>query len=287
MPRSPERLPILLLAGCAAGPAPEPPPRQPPGWQETLAVGDRVALPLAQMFVPAGFAGAANGDVPLLVHFQGGVAAAEENFVRCGRPGVLIASTIQGLSSAFAAPYRDPRAFAALLAAGEAELARRCGRPVSFAPVAISFWSAGYGAVRELLADEDLFARIGALVAADSIYADVVGARVRAPRIEQMAGFLRFAQAAARGEKTFVLAHGRVRTEYASTAETAALLCAAVAARPAPVRAFTARGVPIAAEAHAGNFHCYEFAEDTARIHVDCLWFVPEMIRRHLPPPAP
>jgi hypothetical protein len=40
------------------------------------------------------------------------------------------------------------------------------------------------------------------------------------------------------------------------------------------------RGVPIAREAHVGSFHCYEFAEATAGVHVDLLYFVPEMSTR-------
>lgn len=287
----------LLLAGpfatsaSAQAPAQAPPPaRQPPGYPEAArrAQGERIELPLARLFVPDGWAVPASGRVPLCVHFQGGPTSAEENFVRMERPGVLIASTIQGLSSAFARPYRDPRAFAALLAAGEQALGARAGRAVQFTDLVVTFWSAGYGAVRELLRDPDHFARIEALVSADSIYADVVAAGVRAPRVEQMVDFARFAQAAARGEKTFVLAHGRYRTDYASTAETAAFLCASVAARPVPpaAPAFTGRGVPIALTAHAGGFHCYEFAEATPGIHVDCLCFVPEMVRRHVPPPG-
>src|SRR5262245_23232535 len=97
------------------------PPRLPPGWPESIARGERIALPLAELFVPTGFAVPADGAVPLCVHFQGGVKAAEENFARMQRPGVLIASTLAGRSGAFAEPYRDPAAFRALLAAGEQE----------------------------------------------------------------------------------------------------------------------------------------------------------------------
>lgn len=258
--------------------------------EQRIADGRRIDLPLASMLVPAGFTPAADGSVPLCVHFQGAVYAAEENFARMQRGGVLIASTIRGLSSAFATPYRDPRAFAELLAAGERELAAHCGRPaggIRFAPIAITFWSAGYGAVREILRDPDLYGRIDALISADSIYAEVVAPGVRAPRIEQMVDFLRFAQDAARGQRTFVLVHGSYATEYASTAETASLLCAGVAAGRGASSWITELGIPVAREAHTGRFHCYEFAAATKEIHVDCLYTVPELARRHLPPTTP
>ncbi len=251
---------------------------------ERLARGERIGLPLAQLFVPQGFVPAADGRVPLAVHFQGGLTIAEENFMRMGRPGVLIASTLTGRSGAFAEPYQDPAAFRTLLAAGEHELSARSGREVHFGPVLITFFSAGYGAVRELLRVPEFFERIDALVSADSIYASVVAQDVRAPDAAQMVDFLRFAQAAARGDKTFVLVHGGYQTDYASTAECADLVLAGVAGRREPGRGHTERGVPIAAECHRRGFHLYSFDEATPGIHVDCLWMIPELVRRHVAP---
>lgn len=257
------------------------PRREPPGYHEPATKGDRIPLALAEMFVPDGFVAPDDGVVPLCVHFQGGARAAQENFARSGQRGVLIASTLSGRSGAFSAPYRETSAFGALLEEGERALSQKLGRDVKFGNVSISFFSAGYGAVRELLKDPQWFARIGTLVSADSMYASVVAPSVRAPRIEDCEGFVRFAQAAARGEKTFVVAYGMYQTDYASTSETAALLCASVAARMEPRAEWTKRGVPIARQAHVGSFHCYEFAEATAGIHVDLLYFVPEMFVRH------
>ncbi|MCK5945037.1 MAG: hypothetical protein KAI24_23820 [Planctomycetes bacterium] len=283
----------LLATACASAPVAPPaaPARPAPSLAtlERLAVGERVALADAQLFVPDGFAAPADGRVPLAIHFQGGATIAEENFARMGRDGVLIASTLAGRSSAFSVPYRDPRAFRELLAAGEQAVAARCGREVRFEPILITSFSAGYGAVREVLKHPDLFDRIDALVMADSIYASVVAPDVRAPDAAQMIDFLRFAQAAARGEKTFVLTHTAIPTDYASTAECADLILAAVAGSRRPSAGFTERGVPIAAEFHQRGLHVYAFDEDDARIHVDCLWMIPELVRRHVagPPPQP
>ena len=232
------------------------PPREAPGYRDAKAIGFRAPLPLAELFVPEGFRASDDGIVPLCVHFQGGAKAAAENFMRSGQRGVLIAD-------------------------GERALSQQQGREVKFGAISISFFSAGYGAVRELLKDPTWFARIDTLVSADSMYATVVAPAVRAPRIEDCEGFVRFAQAAARGEKTFVVAYGMYPTDYASTSETAALLCASVAGKWTQCVTFTQRGVPIARESHVGSFHCYEFAEATAGIHVDLLYFVPEMFTRH------
>ena len=278
---APEPADAGVPAADGANPATPPRPRPSLAVLERLAVGTRFDLPDAQLFVPDGFVAPDDGVVPLAVHFQGGTTIAEENFVRTGRGGVLIASTLAGRSSAFSTPYRDPDAFRALLAAGERELSAHAGRELRFGGILITSFSAGYGAVRELLKHEDLFARIEAIVAADSIYASVVSDQVRAPHIEQMVDFARFAQAAARGEKVFVVTCSRIPTPYASTTECAELLLAAVAGQRTPSDRFTERGVPIAAEHHAQGFHLYAFDEQDAGIHVDCLYMIPELVRAH------
>lgn len=279
-------LPLLVaFAACRAEPASSVPPRPAPSLAtlERLARGERVLLPDAELLIPEGFTPPADGTVPLAIHFQGGVVIAEENFARMQRPGVLIASSLAGRSSTFSKPYEDPAAFRTLLAEGERELSSRCGRDVRFGPILITFFSAGYGAVRELLKVPEFFDRITALVSADSIYGSAVAADVRAPAAAQMIDFLRFAQAAARGDKIFVLAHGMYPTDYASTSECADLVLASVAGHREPGRGYTERGVPIGGEFHRRGFHFYTFDEAGPGIHVDCLWMIPELVRRHVP----
>lgn len=250
---------------------------------ERLAVGSRTALQDAQLYVPQGFQPNPTGRVPLYLHFQGGVTMAEENFARMQKPGVLIASKLKGFSSAFSRPYADPAAFRNLLHSAEQQLSTQFQRDLRFDPIVITFFSAGYGAVRELLKQPEFFDRIDSLVAADSIYASVVHDDVRAPQAEHMIDFMRFAQAAARGEKTFVLAHGMYATEYASTSECADMILASVAGQRSESQDVTARGVPISSEYHHGGMHLYTFDEATAGFHVDCLYMIPDLVRRHLP----
>ncbi len=278
----------IVLAGTVSASAQttaDSPTRLPPSLAqlERLAVGKRHSLDRNVMFVPKGYRVPASGKVPLYIHFQGGVRIAEENFARMDRPGVLIASTLTGRSSAFSKPYSDAATFRSLLAAGAAILSDQFEAPVRFAPITITSFSAGYGAVREILAVPEFYSRIDNLVMADSIYASVVAPGVRAPRAGQMVDFARFAQAAAGGEKTFVITHSAYQTDYASTTECANLLLASVAASRRQVEGqFTTRGVPIAAEAHVGGFHLYAFAEADKRIHADCLYMIPDLVRRHV-----
>lgn len=268
-----------LAAACHA-------PVAPPG--ATAAAARRIPLEHAVLFVPEGFELPADGRVPLLVHFQGGAKVAEENFVASGLPGVLLASTLQGLSSAFARPYADPTAFPRLLAAAATALSAGA-TTVHFGPITITFFSAGYGAVREILRDPALFAAIDVLVAADSIHAELATAEPRTPSSAQMADFVRFAQAAARGDKVFVVAHSRIPTPYASTTDCADHLLASIGASRSPSSLVTGRGLRVANEAHVGGFHLYDFDAgqqgdaEARRIHVECLRLIPELLHRHAP----
>jgi hypothetical protein len=275
----------VFVASCSSTTT-APPQRRAPSTLssiERIAVGSHTALQDAQLFVPDGFQPDPAGSVPLYLHFQGGVTIAEENFARMQKPGVLIASTLKGFSSAFSRPYENPAAFRDLIHAAEQRLSTQFERDLRFDPVVITFFSAGYGAVRELLKQPEFFERIDSLVSADSIYASVVHDDVRAPQAEQMIDFMRFAQAAARGEKTFVLAHGMYATEYASTSECADMILASVAGQRSESQDVTARGVPISSEYHHGGMHLYTFDEATAGFHVDCLYMIPDLVRRHLP----
>ena len=208
------------------------------GWLLLAAVGvapaageDLQSVPVSRgtLFLPPGGALADAGDrVDLVVHFHGHPPLVAENFRRAGRPGALVVLNERGLSAAYAAPYRDPLAFEALLAEVRTVVGARRQREVSEGRLVVSSFSAGYGAVRELLA-QPVAGRITDLVLADSLYAGYVeAAGVRRPDPAQMAGFERWAARAARGEVGMVVTVSElVPGAYASTAETAEVLRAA------------------------------------------------------------
>src|SRR5205807_6056056 len=99
-----------------------------------------------------------------------------------------------------------------------------------FRHVVVTSFSAGFGGVRELLRDPAAFARLDALVMADSIHAGFDGPpaerRVSAANME---GFLHYAREAAAGRKWLIISHSQIKPDdYASTTETADSLIAAL-----------------------------------------------------------
>mgnify|MGYP002624717890 CR=1 FL=1 len=161
----------------------------------------------------------------LLIHFHGAAATVRDAHARLELPAVLAVVNFPGLSSAYSQPVaRDPQLFDQILRHAW-ESSRGEGRDPSepeWERVTLSSFSAGYGAVREILKTPANFERIDAIVAADSIYASLVAEEPeRKVDPDQMRDFLRFARLACDGRKSFVISHSSQPTPYASTTDTA------------------------------------------------------------------
>jgi hypothetical protein len=135
----------------------------------------------------------------------------------------------------------------------------------------VSSFSAGFGGVREMLRDPATFARIDALVMADSIYAGYAGdPSKREVEPKNMAGFLKFAEEAAAGRKWFVLSHCDLQPDgYASTKETADYLIAQLGGTRRPVAgAWPADGLVPTSRYVNGRFEVHGFAGTTGTDHL-------------------
>lgn len=212
----------------------------------------------------------------LLIHFHGAVDTICGALEKSGLEATVVVVNQPGLSSAYATPFRDdPGLFRTLLA----EPARAAGGAAAddaSAPrwrrVTLSCFSAGYGAVREVLRDEAARARVNAIVAADSIYAglDETGPAAGVRRVDQrdMAGFLAFARAAAAGEKVFLVTHSAQPTPYASTTETSDFLLANLGIEREPTAANADEEFPQTSRAGRGRFEVLGFAGTSGPAHL-------------------
>jgi len=220
----------------ASRPAPPPP------------AGRFIPLETGTLFIPESFR-PADREIDLLVHFHGDPATVGRNVEAARLNAAVLIINYPGLSAAYSTPMKqNPDLFAQALAAALSRLERENIVPpgAAWRKVCVSSFSAGYGAVRELLQQERYFDRIDGLCMLDSIYAGYVEdadaqppsssqnatpqkdapatapARVRRVNPAHMQEFRRFARAAAEGRKTFILTHTYlVPGSYASTIETA------------------------------------------------------------------
>ncbi len=163
-------------------------------------------------------------EIPVWLHLHGAPAVVEAQFAASGAPGVLVNVTLPGLSKVYADRFAAPGALATLLQTVEKTLrAESSSQPWRLGRLTISSFSAGFGGVRAMLREPAAFERIAGLVMADSLYCGYSGdPGAKQVDEELMAGFLRFAEAAVKGEKRLVISHSaQVPEGYASTTETA------------------------------------------------------------------
>src|SRR5262245_28134844 len=183
---------LVLIASTASAQQADPPP-----------AGHRATLTDGQLFVPAEYRPAADG-VELLLHLHGGTVA-EKSLVRSGRSAVLVSVAIPGLSSVYTERFRSPKTFARILDESAAKLKDLKGTAdPKYRQVVVSSFSAGFGGVREMLKDAATYARIDALVMADSLYAGYVGNDATRRQVDPalMERFVKFARDAAAGKKS-------------------------------------------------------------------------------------
>lgn len=167
----------------------------------------------------------------LLIHFHGAPKTLQAAFERTDLDAVLVIVNFPGLSSAYSKPFAsDPRLFDEILERTKRTLPSETNyHAFEWKRVSLSSFSAGYGAVREILKAPKAAQQVDDIVAADSIYA---GLQEDEPSRQvdevNMRDFLEFAKKAAQSKKRFTISHSSQSTPYASTTETANYLLRAL-----------------------------------------------------------
>jgi hypothetical protein len=250
-----------------------PPATKPAGEQIDIIDGDCKTV----LFIPAGYVTPADGKVDLAMHFHAAVWFAIDEHLRRSLNGPLLAAYLGEGSVIYGKPFKDPERLARLLALVEAELSKR-GAAAHVDRLGISSFSAGYGAVREIIQVDKYLAMIHRIVLCDSLYAGwdpattAPGATSR-PALENMQPFEKYVRMAANGEKTLVLVHSFVPTPYANTAATAKWVAELVDAprteiAPGSSPASSDKDFPLQYRADLGYLHLWGYGGEDAQAHM-------------------
>jgi hypothetical protein len=166
-------------------------------------------------------------------------------------------------STVYRRPFEDRERFGRLMAAVEAELKAR------IAAVDISSYSAGYGAVRELVKSERYLRLMRRVVLCDSMYGSFEAGTTR-PAMEHIEPWVPLARAAMRGEKTLVLTYSQVPTaSYASTAQCAHALASVVGVKIERVATAAQQAdYPLRERGDVGGFHVWGYEGSDAMAHM-------------------
>jgi hypothetical protein len=236
----------------------------PPGRREKLDVGT--------LFLPAGLK---NGG-PILFFFHGDTWVPE---VAAARNGTAAVSVQVGTGSAvYARLFEDPQRFLKLLTEAESKAGMKFGR------VMIGGWSAGCGAVRQIVKTPASYARVNGALLIDGIHTDYaegkpgpLESQLDPANLEVWMPLLRDAVA---GRKRVIITHSEIFPgTYASTTETADALLKMLGVPRRAVLKWGPMGLQQLSEASAGRFLLLGFAGNSAPDHVDQLHALPVFLK--------
>lgn len=171
-------------------------------------------------FIPSTYFQRPGSVADVLVHFHGDPQTFWNNAQYANLNAILVTVNYSGLSSAYSTPFSNSALFQQVVNEALAKVRLEADIPdnLQWDRLAVSSFSAGYGAVREILKSATYRSDIDALLAADSLYATTAGDGT--PLDAQMADYKTFATLAKNGSKTFLFSHSQVPTyNYETTQE--------------------------------------------------------------------
>jgi len=160
----------------------------------------------------------------LVVHFHGAPPVMEAAFEHAGIDGALVVYNLGLGSGAYEDPYSVPNSYDHMLESVRLAVRELCPLAAQPKRVALSGWSAGYGAILHIIDRAKDAARVDAVLLADGMHVGFEPVGFRKVSALSMAPFTLFADEAIAGKKLFAITHSTIQTPYASTTETAEFL---------------------------------------------------------------
>ena len=242
-------------------------------FDATLDTPKRSVAPGSRVVAISAGCRAVSKPYDLLVHFHGAPAVMEAAFDHSGIDGALVIYNLGIGSGAYEDPYSFPNSYDHMLDSITVAVRELCPSAAAPKRVALSGWSAGYGAILHIIDRAKDAARVDAVLLADGMHVGFEPVGFRKVSAISMAPFTLFADEAIAGHKLMAITHSSIQTPYASTTETAEFLLdtegLAVDRRevpgPRPSMTLTSR-------ADREGFHMRGFAGDDKAAHCDHLF---------------
>ncbi len=249
--------------------------------QEARLEASRVKFGHADLYVPTFFQ-PNGGKYDLVVHFHGIPSLQEESFERAQVNAVVVSVNLGIASDAYSNAFRVRGSFDRLLEQTQRALDRTGRAPgATLGRIALSAWSAGFASVSAILAQPGAAERVDAVLLEDGPHTmyDAAG-HIYEPGLQK---WVRFAQAAMRGEKLFALTHSSIPTiGYPSTTETIGELLRETSVDKVPTQATGPRGMREIYESHRGGFHVAGYEGQTKNDHIDHIKGMSETVLPYL-----
>ncbi len=263
---------MALIAFAFAAPA---------AAQLPVATGRQINMSNAawKVFIPSTYQPRPGNVADILVHFHGDPQTVWNNALYAHLNSIVVTVNYSGLSSAYSTPFSNASLFQSLLDEALTKVRQQADIPDSLQwdKLGVSSFSAGYGAVREILKSASYRDQIDALLAADSLYATTAGDGT--PLDSQMADYKTFATLAKNGQKTFLFSHSQVPTyTYETTGECGDELLQTLGVTATTYNANGLGTLNFYRQAHIGNFHLWGALGTDGDSHLEHLRYIGEFL---------
>jgi hypothetical protein len=276
--------PLLLIAVSLPAEEIAPLPQNPspmvehtrvhPRLEQKAPEGRREKLALGTLFLPARLR--LKSPTPLLVFFHGPAFVPEVAATRHGKLAVVSIHVGAG-SGVYVKAFLDPTFFGTLLREAETKAG------VKFSPITLAGWSAGCGAIRQIMSTPEYYDQIPNTIMIDGIHSGYAGGKP-GPLESQIQPdnlqiFIKLARDAVAGKKRVIITHSEIFPgTFASTTETADYILKELGLRRRPIVKWGPKQTQELSEVRAGRFLLIGFAGNSAPDHVDQLHSLPEYL---------
>lgn len=219
-----------------------------------------ITLSLGTLYTPP--SGNRSEKVPLVIHFHGDSRMPELAARQSRHPVAVLAIELGLTSDDYARPFIDPERFPRLVQ----EVSRRLNAPLG--PITLSGFSAGYGAVRQILRTPANWDSIDTVILVDGMHAAYRSNNI--VKADDVLPFVAFARQAVAGKKRMLVTHSEVFPgTYASTTETADFLLSCLGLSRHNLTRTGPPGIAQLSEVRQGEFRLLGFAGATGSDHFE------------------
>jgi pimeloyl-ACP methyl ester carboxylesterase len=242
--------------------------------KEQTPPGRREAVEGGKLFLPARLH--KRGQLPLLIFFHGGTWLPE--VAATGNRIAVISMQLGAGSGTYARAFENPERFSNLLRDAEKKSGRKIGT------VTLAGWSAGCGAVRQIMKTPEHYARVERVLCIDGIHSGYVdgkpGPEESKLERENLEVWIKLAHEAIAGKKKVIITHSEIFPgTFASTTETTDTLVRELGLKRKPVLKWGPMGTQQLSDLRVRGFRLAGFAGNSAPDHVDQLHSLPTYLK--------
>ncbi len=236
--------------------------------------GRRAKLMLGTLFVPQKLK--LKSPTPLLFFFHGPPWIPELAAAHNGRIAVVSINIGAG-SRVYAKPFLNPKFFGNLLEEAESKSG------VRFNPITLAAWSAGCGAIRQIMSTPEYYDRVVNTIMIDGIHTGYIGGKPGPVESQLEPGtleiFVKLARDAVAGKRRVIITHTEIFPgTFASTTETADYILRQLGLQRRAILRWGPMGTQELSEVRSGKFVLIGFAGNSAPDHVDQLHSLTEFL---------